>query len=107
MRLLLVSKISKFLFTSFGIYDERKYSTQFPWVYYNLIIYGYMCKVCEVFHKDKLCLVAAGRGAWSHCAVLLKDNPGKKFRRHEKSSWLLCLYFADPTVLCKCSLCSH
>ena len=50
---------------------------------YNVWIH--MCKVCEVFYKDRPCPVAAGRGAWSHCAVLLKDNPGKKFRRHEKS----------------------
>ena len=39
----------------------------------------------KFFYKDKLCPVAAGRGAWSNCTVILKDNPGKKFRSHEKS----------------------
>ena len=54
-------------------------------MYYSLTNYGYMRKVCEVFYNDAPCPTSQGRGAWSHNAVLLKDNPGKKFRRHEKS----------------------
>lgn len=67
------------------LYDERKYVSQYPWVYYNLEKYGYLCKVCEVFYGDQLCPSGRGRGAWSHNAVLLKDNPKRRFQRHEKS----------------------
>ena len=48
--------------------------------------YGYMCKICEVFFSDKPCPSSRGRGAWSHVAVLHKENPKKRFSRHEKSS---------------------
>ena len=44
-----------------------------------------MCKTCEVFYDDIPCPSSQGRGAWSHNAVILKDNPGKKFRRHDNS----------------------
>ena len=48
--------------------------------------YGYMCKICEVFLSDKPCPSSPRRGAWSHVAILLKENPKKHFSRHEKSS---------------------
>ena len=31
------------------LYDERKYTGQYTWFYYNLAKYGYLCKICEVF----------------------------------------------------------
>ena len=48
--------------------------------------YGYMCKICEVFFSDKPCPSCRGRKAWSHVAILLKENPKKHFSWHEKSS---------------------
>ena len=48
--------------------------------------YGYMCKICELFFSDKPCPSGHGRGAWSHVAVLLKENLKKRFSRHKKSS---------------------
>ena len=48
--------------------------------------YGYMCKICEVFFSDKPCPSSHRRGAWSHVAVLLKENPKKHFSRCEKLS---------------------
>ena len=44
-----------------------------------------MCKTCETFFGDQGCPISQGRGAWSHYGVVLRDNPGKKFRRHCKS----------------------
>ena len=48
--------------------------------------YGYMCKICEIFFSDKPCPSGYGRGVWSHVAILLKENPKKRFSRHEKLS---------------------
>ena len=67
------------------LYDEAKYLRQYSWIYYNLEKYGYMCKICEVFYGDQPCPTGRGRGAWSHNAVLLKENPKRRFTRHEKS----------------------
>ena len=67
------------------LYDEGKYERQYPWIYYNLGKYGYLCKICEVFYGDQPCPTGRGRGAWSHKAVLLKENPKRRFERHEKS----------------------
>ena len=47
--------------------------------------YGYMCKIWEVLFSDKPCPSGRRRGACSHVAVLLKENPKKHFSRHEKS----------------------
>ena len=44
-----------------------------------------MCKACETFFGDQGCPISQERGAWSHYGVVLRDNPGKKFRRHNKS----------------------
>ena len=46
------------------------------------------CKIYEVFFSDKPCPSGRGRGAWSHVAVLLKENPKKRFVRHGKPSTL-------------------
>ena len=67
------------------LYDEQIYVSQYNWAYYNLAKYGYMCKICEVFYNDQPCPAGRGGGAWSHNAVLLKDNPKRRFQRHEKS----------------------
>ena len=48
--------------------------------------YGYMCKICELFFSDKPCPSGHRRGAWSHVAVLLKENLKKRFSRHKKLS---------------------
>ena len=45
-----------------------------------------MWKICEVFFNDKPCPSGHRRGAWSHVAVLLKENWKKHFSRYEKSS---------------------
>ena len=44
-----------------------------------------MCKTCETFFGDQGCPISQGRGAWSHYGVVLLDNLGEKFRRHNKS----------------------
>ena len=67
------------------LYDEQIYISQYNWAYYNLAKYGYMCKICEVFYNDQPCPAGRGGGAWSHNSVLLKDNPKRRFQRHEKS----------------------
>ena len=56
------------------------------WAYYSMTQYQYMCKIREVFFSDKPCPAGCRRGAWSHVAILLKENPKKHFPRHEKSS---------------------
>ena len=66
------------------LYDERKYASQYAWFYYNLEKCGYLCKICEVFYSDHPCSTGCGKGAWSHNAVLLKDNLKRRFQRHEK-----------------------
>ena len=48
--------------------------------------YGYIRKIGEVFFSYKPCPSSCGRGAWSHVAVLLNENPKKHFSRHEKLS---------------------
>ena len=67
------------------LYDERRYLTNFRWAYFNHSKNGYMCKTCETFYGDLGCSESQNRGAWSHNAVILRDNPGKRFRRHNKS----------------------
>ena len=44
-----------------------------------------MCKTCETFFGNQGCPISQGRGAWSHYGVVLRDNLGKKFCRHNKS----------------------
>ena len=68
------------------MYDERKYAGQYTWFCCNLAKYGDLRKICEVFYNDHPCPTDRERGAWSHNAVLLKDNPKRRFQRHEKSS---------------------
>ena len=70
----------------YRLYDERRYLSDHKWAYYNNVKVGYLCKVCEVVYGDKPCSVGRARGAWSHTAVILKDNPGEKFKRHENST---------------------
>ena len=67
----------------YRLYDETKYLYNHRWAYFNNVKHGYLCKACEVVYGDKPC--AAGR-AWSHNAVILKDNPGKMFKLHENST---------------------
>ena len=55
------------------------------WAYFDHHKNGYMCKTCETFFGDQGCPISQGKGAWSHYGVVLRDNPGKKFRRHNKS----------------------
>ena len=68
------------------LFDEQKYLKKYTWAHYSMTQYGYMCKICEVFFSDKPCPSGYGRGVWSHVAVLLKQNPKKRFSRHEKLS---------------------
>ena len=42
--------------------------------------------ICDVSFIDKSCPFSPGRGAWSHVAVSLKENPKKCFSWHEKLS---------------------
>ena len=68
------------------LYDERKYAGQYTWLYYILAKYEYLRNICKVFCSHHPCPTGRGRGAWSHNAVLLKDNPKRRFQHHEKSS---------------------
>ena len=67
------------------LYDERRYEKEYTWLYYNLNKCGYMCKICEVYQGDSNPKAGGNRGAWSHNAVVFKDNPGKKLRHHDGS----------------------
>ena len=44
--------------------------------------------MCEIVYGDRLCPNNRSRGAWSHNGVTLKDNPGRKFKRHSDSAEL-------------------
>ena len=68
------------------LHDEQRYAGQYTWLYYNLAKYGHLCKICEVFYSDHPCPTGRGRGAWSHNAILLKNNPKRRFQCHKKSS---------------------
>ena len=62
------------------LYDSAKYEKLYHWLYYSNMKCGYMCKICDIYYGSGRC-----RGAWSHKAVVLADNPGKKLRRHHNS----------------------
>ena len=68
------------------LHNEQRYAGQYTWLYYNLAKYGHLCKICEVFYSDHPCPTGRGRGAWSHNAILLKNNPKRRFQCHKKSS---------------------
>ena len=62
------------------LFDEQELIfKKYTWAYYSMIQYGYMCKICGVFFSDKPCPSGGGTGAWSHIAILLKENPKKRF----------------------------
>ena len=56
------------------LFDEQKCLKKYTWAYYLMIQYGYMCKISEVSFSDKPCPSGRRRGAWSHVAMLLKEN---------------------------------
>ena len=60
------------------LFDERRYEKEYTWLYYNFNKKNYLCKICEVFYGESSAKPGGSRGAWSHNAVIFKDNPGKK-----------------------------
>ena len=44
-----------------------------------------MRKICEVFYGKSPVPTGRGRGAWSHNALIVHGNVGKKLRRQAKS----------------------
>ena len=43
-----------------------------------------MCKICEFFNGDTPMPIYGSCIAWSHKGVAFKNNPSKKFHRHQK-----------------------
>ena len=41
--------------------------------------------MCEIVYGERPCPNNRSRGAWSHIGVILKDDPGRKFKRHSDS----------------------
>ena len=50
------------------------------WAYYSHSKGGYFCKMCEIVYGDRPCPNNRSRAAWGHNGVILKDNPGRKFK---------------------------
>ena len=57
----------------------------YDWLYYSQVDHGCMCKICEVFYGKSPVPTGRGRGAWSHNALIVHGNVGKKLRRQAKS----------------------
>ena len=57
----------------------------YDWVYYSQVAHGYMRKICKVFYGKSPVPTGRGRGAWSHNALIVHGNVGKKLRRQAKS----------------------
>ena len=67
------------------LFDERRYEKEYTWLYYKFNKKGYLCKICEVFYRESSAKPGGSTGAWSHNAVIFKDNLGEKLTRHDKS----------------------
>ena len=64
------------------LYDETGYGKLYTWLYFSQAFHGYLCKRCKFFYRKKAVPSGKGREAWSHKAIVFKDNPGIKLRRH-------------------------
>ena len=65
--------------------DQDQYECLYTWLYFTNALWGYMCKIWEMYCSNNSCPSCGNRGAWSNTCVKFEKTTGKRICCHHKS----------------------